>query len=439
MMVGYYLDVTLHSLRRNAALTTLTVLCIGIGIGAATTALAIARADAADPIPDKSAQLFAPQIDNWGVASSADLPDQLSYLDALGLLHAHAARRQAAMYPTSLILSPANPQLPPQTVVVRATTSDFFSMFKVPLRYGSGWNVTDDDARAHVVVIGNELNDRLFGGANSLGQTLVLNDREYRIVGVLNRWKLYPRFYDSLRLQSPAEDVFLPFSLAIDSQMQSLEGGNCHGHFGPGWEGKLGSDCVWIQFWAELPTAADASRYRSFLSSYALEQKKVGRFSWNPRVELRDVRQWLDYHHVVDDGDHMLLLLGFGFLLACLLNSVGLILAKFVASSADIGLRRALGASRRVICIQCLAEVTAIGVMGGLLGLGFAELGLMGVRRALYAPDADTQQLVELWTHLDLADVGVTALLAVGATLVAGVYPAWRATRTQAARLLVAQ
>ncbi|HEX4023910.1 MAG TPA: hypothetical protein VHX52_04290 [Steroidobacteraceae bacterium] len=65
-MFGYYLNLALCSLRRNPALTALMILAIGLGIGASMTTLTVFRAMAADPIADRSTQLFVPQIDQLG-------------------------------------------------------------------------------------------------------------------------------------------------------------------------------------------------------------------------------------------------------------------------------------------------------------------------------------------------------------------------------------
>ena len=73
--------------------------------------------------------------------------------------------------------------------------------------------------------------------------------------------------------------------------------------------------------------------------------------------------------------------LAFGFLAVCLLNTVGLLLAKFLRRSGEIGVRRALGASRRAIFTQCLVEAGIVGLAGGVLGLGLAMLGLWAVRQ----------------------------------------------------------
>jgi len=111
--------------------------------------------------------------------------------------------------------------------------------------------------------------------------------------------------------------------------------------------------------------------------------------------------------------------LAFGFLLVCLTNTVGLLLAKCLRRSPEIGVRRALGATRRAIFTQFVVEAGAIGIAGGLLGLGLALLGLWGVRQnpASYAKLA----------QLDASMLLTTFALALLASLLAGLLPAWRA------------
>src|SRR3546814_5873554 len=65
----------------------------------------------------------------------------------------------------------------------------------------------------------------------------------------------------------------------------------------------------------------------------------------------------------------------------CLLNTVGLLLAKFLRRSGEVGVRRALGASRREIFMQCLVEAGVVGMAGGIVGQALAWLGLWAVRQ----------------------------------------------------------
>lgn len=67
-MLGYYFDLALRSCRRSKALTALVVVLMGCGVATCMISFAVFRAAAADPIPQKSHQLFVPQIDNFGPA-----------------------------------------------------------------------------------------------------------------------------------------------------------------------------------------------------------------------------------------------------------------------------------------------------------------------------------------------------------------------------------
>jgi putative ABC transport system permease protein len=432
-MAAYYFGLALRSLRRNLVLTLLMIGAIGVGIGASMTVLTVFRAMDSDPIPAKSSQLFAVQIDNWGPSAQHiedmgdQLEDQLSYTDAMGMMQAHAARRQAAFYATALALTP-DTHLKPFKVDGRATFADFFPMFEVPFSYGTVWTALQDDAGEPVVVISHELNQRLFGGRNSVGRTINLDDEDYRIVGVMGHWSPVPRFYDLTGdAFSKGADVFLPFKHAIDRRMSSWGETSCSKAWMRGWEGLLASNCAWIQFWVELPTPKAVQDYGHWLQNYAALH-----YNWPPRTKLRDVRAWLTYEHVVSNEARMLMVVAFSFLLVCVLNACGLMLAKFMGRASDIGVRRALGASRGAIMAQCLIEAAVVGLAGGVLGLALTALGLMGLRSVL------SEQIVRL-THSDLTQVGIALALAIVATLLAGLYPSWRAAHVQPAWQLKAQ
>jgi putative ABC transport system permease protein len=438
-MLRYYFTLALRSLKRNVVLTVLMIAAIGVGIGASMTTLTVFRAMAGDPIPNKSRQLFAVQIDNWGpkkgmvLGDEENLQEQISYRDAMSLMKAHAAHRQSAMYATGFALTPANPDLRPFQVQARAAYADFFQMFDVPFRYGGPWTRADDEGHADVVVIGHDLNDKVFGGADSIGRTLNLDNHEYRVVGVLDRWEPTPKFYDlNNDKYGKPEEAYIPFTRAIDQQLTSWGSFNCAGDSAPGWEGGLHSECIWIQFWAELPTAADAEHYRTFLNNYAAEQQRAGRFHWSPHTRLRNAREWLVYRHAVSDEVRILVLVSFSFLLVCLLNAMGLMLAKIMGRAADIGVRRALGANRGAIFGQCLIEAGVVGLAGGLLGLALTWLGLMGLRSLL-------SEQVNRLTHFSPTDIAIAVTLSVVATTFAGLYPTWRAAQVQPAWQLKAQ
>lgn len=430
-MFAHYLSLGLRSLRRNPVLTLLMVMSIGLGVAASMTTWSVFRAVSGNPIPDKSAQLFVPQIDNWGrndITLNGEPPQALSYRDAIALMQAHVAPRQTALYPVRYALTPSRIGREPFKVQGHAVYADFFPMFEAPFLFGSGWTHAEDEAHAGSVVISRRLNDKVFGGADSVGRTLNLGGHDFRVSGVLGDWNPQPRFYDVIN-RTPfgeQEDIFVPFTRAVDLHTQTNGNNACKANAAPGWDGWLHSECVWIAFWAELPDAAAVNRYRSFLEGYAAEQKRSGRFDWPPRPQLRNLVQWLDYTRVVPAETPVSLMVSAGFLLVCLVNAIGLMLAKFMRRAPEIGVRRALGASRHAIYLQFLAEAAIVGAAGGVVGLMFTGVGMLGVG-VVFVPE------IAQLAHMDVALVALTVATAIVVTVLAAFYPTWRAAQVQPA------
>jgi putative ABC transport system permease protein len=421
-MFGYYFDLALRSLKRNKVLTALMVFSVALGIGASMTTLTVLHVLSGDPFPSKSAKLYYPQIDPRdmsGYHPGGQPSDQLTWIDGMNLLHAKRAHYQALMTGGSVPIQPDSSTLDPFLEDARYTTADFFPMFDVPFRYGHPWREADDNADARVVVLSRKLNDKLFDGRNSVGSTLRINDIDFQVVGVLDAWQPTPHFYD-LNTGNYASDegIFLPLTTATDLKFGRNGSTNCWSH-GPVNGDMKNAPCTWLQFWVQLDTPAQAVAYKQFLINYSQQQKTLGRFQRPPNVRLRNLMGWLDYNKVVPSDVRLQVWLAFGFLLVCLVNTVGLMLAKFLRRTAELGVRRALGASRRSIFVQLLIEACAVGLVGGIGGLLLAWLGLWMVRQqpSEYASLA----------HLDPLMLLSTFVLAIAATLFAGVLPAWRA------------
>ncbi|MGH8260980.1 MAG: ABC transporter permease, partial [Steroidobacteraceae bacterium] len=247
-MLGYYLELAVRSLRRNVALTLLIVVAVGVGIGASMTTLTTLRAMSGDPLPDKSAQLFVPQIDvrgpdsRWRAAGDHRdrLPDQLTYRDAMALMRAHLGVHQSTMYALEMDVDPGAGR--PFEASGRAAYRDFFSLFEVPFASGAPWSAADDGGGANVVVLGAKLAGRLFPAGDPVGRTVNLDGRAYRVVGALQPWNPLPRFYDTISNGSgfaDTEDFYVPFANAIDRQLDTAGNTNCTALPPAGWQGLL--------------------------------------------------------------------------------------------------------------------------------------------------------------------------------------------------------
>jgi putative ABC transport system permease protein len=189
---------------------------------------------------------------------------------------------------------------------------------------------------------------------------------------------------------------------------------------------------VWIQFWAELRNDQEKQEYLEFLNAYVEQQKALGRFPRPLNNRLDDVMEWMERQEVVADDARVMMGLSLLFLLVCLLNTIGLLLAKFLRKTGEISVRRALGARKSDLFVQHMLEAGLIGLAGGVVGLGLTLLGLKGIE-TLFG------EFVEHLVGMDWVMVLTAIGLAIVSALLAGLYPTWQACRIMPASQLKTQ
>jgi len=442
-MFAYYLRLALASFRRNPGLTALMIMAIALGISVCMITLTTYRAAAANPAGDHGEILFAASIDSWDPEDSYEDydkslgPTMLTYRDARALYASEIPDRKLIMYRSGGIYTRADKGMEPQYFRTRMTTRDFFAMFDVPFLFGGPWDNKADDGPEPVVVLSKDANQKAFGGVNSVGRVLHWNNRDFRVIGVLDSWEPMPKYFDvSNGSFEDMEGAYIPFAWGPVLELGSHGNTNC-------WKTEvinsfqdfLNSECIWFHAWFELRTADKQRAFKEFLDNYVLEQKKHGRFPRPLNNYLYDVGGWLKRNKVVDDDNKAMLVLAFAFLAVCLVNTVGLLLAKFLNAAPTAGVRRALGASRRDIFWQHLTESGVVALAGGIVG---GLLGLAGVwaLRAWYGRFVDEALRA---VPFDSNNFLIIVAIAVGAGILAGLYPAWRIGRAAPASYLKVQ
>ncbi len=439
-MFAYNLRLAWKSLLRNPVLSTLIVGGIALGVAISTAFITVYHVFSRDPIPGKSDVLFYVQMDNWDPTApphphESGIPPQISYRDMRELMRSTIPVRQSANFLASLYVFPDDPKARPSQERVRMVHSDFFPMFDVPFRHGAGWSKAADAGPEPVAVINSALNERLFGGRNSVGETIRIDRRDFRVAGVMATWRPSIHIYDvNGDPFGEPESIFLP--LGWIEPMEIRTAGNRDN-----WQSfdgdptfleiLRGSEGCFLQMWVELPDEASRQAYAQFLDAYTTEQRKQGRFQRpldNRITSIPDlIREW----EIVPPQTKAIAAISILFLIVAALNLVGLFLGKFLARAPQIGVRRALGATRRSIFVQHLIECELVGLIGGAIGL-LLSLGVLAFFNKVFRRMAQSEDFF----HLDITMVLAAVFLSLVAGAIAGIYPAWRICSVPPARYL---
>ena len=439
-MFAYYLDLALRSFRRNKALTALMVLAIALGIGASMTTLTVFHVLSGDPIPQKSDKLFFVQLDpagKDGYTPGEEPADQLTRFDAETLLRQHRGVHQAMMTGGSAGIEPQRAGHGSVLCGCALHVGGFLPDVRraVPVRQrlvgdrgrkarARGGDRQGPQPRSCSAAPTASASRSASTSTTSASSACSPRGGRRRSSTTCTTTASASSSRCSCRSRT-SRDLEMDRSGSMDCWDDNKDSDDPEGETG------VNAPCTWIQYWVQLDTPAQAAAYHQYLVNYSDQQRASGRFERPTNVRLRDVMAWLDFNKIVPGDVRLQLWLAFGFLLVCLLNTVGLLLAKFLRRSSEIGVRRALGASRRAIFAQCLVEAGTIGLVGGVLGLGLALLGLWAVRQQPNSYDS--------LAHLDVSMLLATFVLAIVASLLAGVLPAWRACQVAPAIQLKSQ
>jgi putative ABC transport system permease protein len=435
-VLAYNARVATRNLKRNPLLAAIIIAGIALGICASTTFTTVRHMFARDPLPGKSSKIFYVRMDNWDPAQAYPdsgngtnphhLPTQITYRDAMELMRSNIPVRQSAQFQTAMVVYPDRRISRPYTERVRLVFGDFFPMFDAPFQYGHGWDRRADAKGEQVAVINQATNEKLFGGANSVGKRLRLGDRDFTVVGVLARWRPFIKMYDLTQnfVEEP-EAVFIPFSLTRPMQIRTF--GNSDGWKPPAgnaFDDFLASDIDWVQFWVELRSPADQKAYQQLVDNYVKQEKTRGRFPRPLNNQVTSLQEIMRESGVVRPAMNAMAAMSILFLVICALNLTGLLLGKFLARAPEVSVRRALGATRADIFMQHILECEIVGVIGGVIGM-LLSLGVLKFIGKLITATT----VISLDAEMILAAI----FLSLVAGLIAGLYPAWRICAMQPA------
>lgn len=409
----------------------LVVSMIAVSVGVLMTTFSIYHFMSAVPMADKKDTLFAVQLDTLKEWPHDTHLKMVSYKDLQNLKQNELPINHSASFLSRVLVDVMDGSQRPFYVDARVTTGGLFSMFRAPFKYGGGWDKAQEDDFQKVLVINHQMNEKLFGGQDSVGNKLMIGDTAFEIVGVLDEWVMTPRLYDLKNTPfGETEDVFIPFSLV--EKLKLTNAGNTQeaqlAESDDPFKAFLNSESVWIPYWVEFNSKADADNYRQFLSAYVSEQQAVGRYEPGNDSRLVAIEPWLAFNEVVNETNLLLVGLASMFLLVCAINVMGMLSAKSFGRFKEFSIYRALGASKSLLVRMQLVEVMVLGVICGICAVITSLLGLQLVK----AKFAHYEQVA----HLDLLLLLSTIVVSIVVCLLAYMYPVLKASQVQPVRYL---
>ena len=453
-MFLYQLQLALRSIRKTPILSTVMVFVLATGVAITIICYTHYYHLKNNPLAHKDDSLFLLQTDSWDEKHEYEgtpnhLPPLHSYRDAVALLTSDIPLRKTAI--TKWGGSLHNPDSKQQAMFVRGNivTRDFFTMFELEFMYGSPWNATADQHFQNVMVISEETNQKIFNGENSVGKTLVYESVQYQVIGVVKKTHRTNPTYEIAQFRWPQPDpqFYFPLSILTATEFGAWVKYECPQDlrdYGSHWyQQRLKNSCTWISLWYEFSNDQQKSEFEEFVRSYIQNQKQAGNYPRPLRFALSSIGDYMHLNQQNYDNDKTTIYIGYFTLLVCTLNFVALLLAKFMRALPEAGVRRALGANRRVIFAQHLIESSVLGSLAAIVGMLMTYSGLLFLQAAWKSAPAPASGLLAAdntaLMEPNIFLMAICVLTAVAASISAGVYPAWRACKVPAANYLKIQ
>ena len=286
------------------------------------------------------------------------------------------------------------------TWAVTGNYSNVFDVRALKLRQGRFYNPEDEMQRARVAVIGSEAKEKLFSGRNALGEHIRVDGLSFEVIGVL-----------SAKMQEGNDDInrviYIPFSTM--SELKNT-------HY---------LDTVWFTY----QTPEYESLEQSVRTILATEHK----FNQTDRqaVQVFNLMTQVHQFEIITLG--LKILMGFIGTLTLGIGGVGLMnimLVSVTQRTREIGVQKALGARRRYILLQFLAEALTITFTGGVLGIVLAYTVALSVGRlTLYSAFAKNGEAGDIRLIIAPGTLIASTLILGAVGLVSGMIPAFRASR----------
>jgi putative ABC transport system permease protein len=278
---------------------------------------------------------------------------------------------------------------------VLGVSSSYPGIHNLKLLHGSFFMPFDEDSANQVCVLGITAKQKLFGFGDVIGKRIKVNDQWLTVIGVLADANVEKQEFEGVKIQNPNNDVYVPITTSIKKfEKDTLEN-------------ELNEVVVQSTPEANLKEQAAAisnlmSTMHRFVDDYSLVV---------PEKLLEQNQKTQGIFNIVMGAIASISLLVGG------IGIMNIMLASVLERTTEIGLRRAIGATKRDIRLQFIAEALGLSLAGGILGIGLG----FGISRAVAAYSG--------WsTIITAASIGLSFGVSSLVGLVFGIYPAVQAS-----------
>ena len=283
---------------------------------------------------------------------------------------------------------------------VTGNNPNVFDVRSLKLDQGRFYNLEDQIQRARVAVIGSEAKEKLFSGRNALGERIRVDGLGFEVVGVL-----------SAKMQEGNDDinrvVYVPFTTMSDLKDTRY------------------LDSIWFNY--QTP---EYERLELAVRGILAVPHKINQ---SDRQAIRVFNLMVQLHQFEMITMGLKILMGFIGTLTLGIGGVGLMnimLVSVTQRTREIGVQKALGARRRYILGQFLAEALTITFIGGLLGVVLAYVVALSVGRlTLYSAFAKNGEAGDIRLIIAPGTLIISTVILGAVGLISGMIPALRASR----------
>jgi len=384
--------------RRRTAITT-----IGMAWGIATVVLLLAYGNG-------FSHAFEAIFAQWGTNTIGFFPGKTSQQaggDKAGVkvrLKLDDVDLVSAALPEITHISPAEydsvtvqNDLHTYTWTVVGTRTSYADIIKLAPDQGRFFNGAEDEQRAHVCVLGSEAKTKLFSGGWPVGESIRLNGVAFTIVGVLQ-----PKMQESN--DDINRTVYIPFNTMSDLKDTTY------------------LDGVWIGYHGDYQKIEKTIRE-------TLGAAHHFRPTDHDALHVANLRTQLHQFQILSFALQVLLsLVGALTLGIAGIGLMNIMLGSVQQRTREIGVEKALGARKRHILTQFLAEALAITAVGGIGGIALAYLvSIMVGRITFYSALAKNAEAADIRLIITPSALIVSTVILVITGLVSGMIPAIRA------------